>query len=83
MATPTGPRAQAARNWFARERRRTKQNQKDFDIAGVFATPHDFGAARASAGPAAWAAWSRSSSRSSRTHPDRIEALRFNPLSRR
>jgi len=49
MATPTGPRAQAARNWFARERRRTKQNQKDFDIAGFFATPHDFGSAGASA----------------------------------
>lgn len=43
MATPTGARADNARGWFARERRRTKQNQKDFDIAGLFATPFDFG----------------------------------------
>ena len=49
MATPTGPRADAARNWFARERRRKKQDQKDFDIAGLFDTPHDFGSAIASA----------------------------------
>lgn len=50
MATPTGPRANAARNWFARERRRTKQDQKDFDIAGLVApggTPFDFGAVAA------------------------------------
>lgn len=47
MATPTGPRAASARNWFARERRRTKQDQKDFDIAGLVApggTPFNFGA---------------------------------------
>ncbi len=43
MATPTGPRAETARNWFARERRRKKQDQGDF--AGV----HDFGAALPSA----------------------------------
>ncbi len=47
MATPTGPRADSARGWFARERRRTKQNQKDFDIAGHVATPFDFGAVAA------------------------------------
>jgi len=45
MATPTGPRADAARGYFARERRRTKQDQSDFDIAGLIATPHDFGSA--------------------------------------
>jgi hypothetical protein len=39
MATPTGPRATAARNWFARERRRSKQDQKDFDLAGFEAAP--------------------------------------------
>lgn len=47
MATPTGPRAQSARNWFARERRRSKQDQKDFDIAGFVppgGTPFNFGA---------------------------------------
>jgi len=43
MATPAGSRADNARGWFARERRRTKQNQKDFDIAGLVATPFDFG----------------------------------------
>ena len=43
MATPAGTRADNARGWFARERRRTKQNQKDFDIAGLVATPFDFG----------------------------------------
>ena len=50
MATPTGDRADAARNWFARERRRNKQDQKDFDIAGFVApggTPFDFGAVAA------------------------------------
>lgn len=50
MATPTGPRANAARNWFARERRRIKQDQKDFDIAGLVGpggTPFDFGAVAA------------------------------------
>lgn len=39
MATPTGPRAASARNWFARERRRTKQDQKDFDLAGLESAP--------------------------------------------
>lgn len=46
MATPTGPRAQAARNWFARERRRIKQDQKDYDVAGLVppgGTPFAFG----------------------------------------
>lgn len=47
MATPTGARADSARGWFARERRRTKQNQKDFDIAGHVATPFAFGAVAA------------------------------------
>ncbi len=47
MATPTGSRADNARGWFARERRRTKQNQKDFDIAGHVATPFVFGAVAA------------------------------------
>ena len=47
MATPTGPRADSARGWFARERRRAKQNQKDFDVAGHVATPFDFGAVAA------------------------------------
>ena len=45
MATPTGPRAEAARGWFARVRRRQKQDQKAFDVAGLVATPHDFGSA--------------------------------------
>lgn len=44
MATPTGTRANEARGYLARERRRIKQNQKDFDIAGLFAVPFDFGA---------------------------------------
>ena len=48
MTTPTGPRADTARNWFARERRRKKQDQSDFDIAGLVATPHNFGAAASS-----------------------------------
>lgn len=49
MATPTGPRAEAARGYFARERRRKKQDQKAFDIAGFVAAPHDFGSAASSA----------------------------------
>jgi hypothetical protein len=48
MATPTGSRAEAARQWYARERRRKKQDQKDFRIAGLVAAPHDFGSAAAS-----------------------------------
>lgn len=50
MATPTGSRADAARGFFARERRRSKQDQKDFDIAGLVppgGTPFDFGAVAA------------------------------------
>ena len=47
MATPTGARADSARGWFARERRRTKQSQKDFDIAGHVSTPFVFGAVAA------------------------------------
>ena len=47
MATPTGVRANSARGWFARERRRKKQDQKDFDIAGLFAAPFNFGATAA------------------------------------
>lgn len=39
MATPTGPRADAARGFYARERRRKKQDQKDFDIAGFESSP--------------------------------------------
>ncbi len=49
MATPTGRPADEARGFFARVRRRKKQDQKDFDIAGLVASPHDFGAAIASA----------------------------------
>lgn len=45
MATPTGPRAESARGFFARVRRRKKQDQKDYDIAGLVASPHDFGSA--------------------------------------
>jgi len=50
MATPMGPRSNRARAWHARERRRNKQNQKDYDIAGFVApggTPFDFGAVAA------------------------------------
>lgn len=43
MATPTGDRADRARRFHARERRRVKQDQKAFDNAGLFATPFDFG----------------------------------------
>ncbi len=43
MATPTGARADSARGWFARERRRKKQDQSDFIIAGHVATPFNFG----------------------------------------
>jgi len=39
MATPTGSRADNARGWFARERRRKKQDQKDFDLAGFEVAP--------------------------------------------
>jgi len=49
MATPTGSRADAARGFFSRVRRRKKQDQKDYDIAGHFATPFDFGSAASSA----------------------------------
>ena len=49
MATPTGPRAESARGFFARVRRRKKQDQKDYDIAGLVASPHDFGSAASSA----------------------------------
>lgn len=44
MATPTGTGADKARGYYARERRRLKQDQKAFEIAGHFATPFDFGA---------------------------------------
>ncbi len=49
MATPTGRPADEARGFFARVRRRKKQDQKDYDIDGLVASPHDFGAAVASA----------------------------------
>ena len=39
MATPTGPRAEAARGFFARERRRSKQDQKDLFNAGFESSP--------------------------------------------
>lgn len=39
MATPTGARADAARGYFARVRRRKKQDQKDFDTAGHAPAP--------------------------------------------
>ncbi len=41
MATPTGERADAARRFHARERRRTKQNQSDY--SALIAAPFDFG----------------------------------------
>jgi len=41
MATPTGERADAARRFHARERRRTKQNQADY--RALIAAPFDFG----------------------------------------
>jgi len=47
VATPAGVRSGRAVAWFARKRRKNKQNQKDFDIAGYVApngTPFDFGA---------------------------------------
>ena len=50
MATPTGPRALAARAFYRVRRRKKKQDQKDFDIAGLVApggTPFDFGAVAA------------------------------------
>ncbi len=49
MATPTGRPADEARGFFSRVRRRKKQDQSDFDIAGHFATPFNFGAAIANA----------------------------------
>jgi len=49
MATPTGRRALAARGWFARERRRTLQNLKAFELAGYTpATPFNLGSAAGS-----------------------------------
>jgi hypothetical protein len=36
-----------ASQYYARKRRRKKQDQKAFDIAGFFATPFDFGATAA------------------------------------
>jgi hypothetical protein len=47
MATPTGARADAARGFFSRVRRRKKQDQKAF--AALAASPHDFGSAAPSA----------------------------------
>lgn len=38
------PTPAQARSYYARRRRRIKQNQSDFDIAGLFDTPFDFGA---------------------------------------
>jgi len=50
MATPTGPRAQAARAFYRVRRRKLKQDEKAFINAGLAATPHDFGAQAAGAG---------------------------------
>jgi len=47
MATPTGARADAARGFFSRVRRRKKQDQKDFSV--LAASPHNFGSAASSA----------------------------------
>lgn len=47
MATPTGRSAAEARGFFARVRRRKKQNQKDY--SALIASPHDFGSAASSA----------------------------------
>ena len=38
------PTPGTAAQYYARKRRRKKQDQKDFDIAGYFAAPFDFGA---------------------------------------
>ncbi len=44
MALPSGPRARAKLGFYARERRRKKQDQKDFEIAGFTpAAPFNFG----------------------------------------
>ncbi len=43
MATPTGERADQARGFHARERRRNKQHRSDYGIAGLIAAPFDFG----------------------------------------
>ena len=48
MATPTGPRAEAARGYFSRVRRRKKQDQSDYGIAGLVAAPFNFGSAASS-----------------------------------
>lgn len=47
MATPRGRPAAEARGFFARVRRRKKQDQKDY--SALIASPHDFGSAAASA----------------------------------
>ncbi len=48
MATPTGPRALAARAFYRVRRRKKKQDQKDFEIAGhTPGAPFDFGAVAA------------------------------------
>lgn len=39
MATPTGPRARAARGWFARRRRKLKQGIEDYGRAGTEPPP--------------------------------------------
>lgn len=38
------PTPAEARSYYARKRRRVKQNQSAFDVAGYFAAPFDFGA---------------------------------------
>ncbi len=48
MATPTGPRALAARAFYRVRRRKKKQDQKDFEISGHEpGSPFDFGAVAA------------------------------------
>lgn len=41
MATPLNQEAEEVRGFFARERRRKKQDQKDYDLAGFESAPFD------------------------------------------
>lgn len=50
MSLPAGPDAQKKLGYYRRLRRRTKQDESDFDIAGLFDTPHDFGSQAAGVG---------------------------------
>lgn len=56
MATPTGSTADKARGYFARERRRKKQDQTDYDIAGFAPAPFRILALAVNVGGAGYAA---------------------------